>query len=206
MISVSEAELVAVVKKVAEPDTERRVLAAALHDPVIQQRLERLQQPSAPSDIEELLQRVTLSIVREYAQSKTPWWQPFVGQLRQRLVLSPRPLRLPLLASALAAPAEGLLVQRDTFVQEGVHVELHQLPGTSRLRVLVDASRALEPAVNAVALAFQEAAREPFVVTIHLNSDQQGRGEWEVGGSEDTGFPAPTGALVLIEVALLELA
>lgn len=205
MIFISEAELVAVAKRVAQPDTERRVLAAALHDPEIQRRLVHLQQPSPPSDITDVLRRATQAVAREYAQAKAPWWQPFVGQLRQKLVLTPKPLRLPLLAPALAASVETLLVQREVFEQEGVHVELHQLPGTPpRLRSLVDASQCTGTGINTVALAFQEASGEPFVVLVPLNAQKRGLREWEVGRSGERGFPAPAHPLSLIEIALLE--
>lgn len=205
MISISEAELVAVAKKVAESSTERRVLAAALHDPEIRRRLEHLQQSGTPSAVGELLRQTTLEVTREYAQAKAAWWQPFLGQLRQKLVFAPKPLQLPLFAPALAAPMETLLVHREVFEQDGVRVELHQLPGAlPSLRGLVDASFWSDTAINAVALAFQEESKAPFVVVVPLNPQKKGLREWQVGASGEGGFPAPVHSLFLIELALLE--
>lgn len=221
-MKITNAEIIAVSEGSADSLTERRVLAAALSDPGVQRRLALLRlidtepeplpelAPARLAQLQEALEIGARRVGREFVEHQaagataepTPaTWLATLGQtLRQALTPESRPLRLSALAPALAAPEDSLEVQRESFLLDGVRVEIHQLPETPpRLRFLLDASQSevfLMGGATQATLALQEEGVLPlWLVTVPLSA--QGRGLWEQPA------PAVRGAVTLLGVALV---
>lgn len=128
-------------------------------------------------------------------------WQKLLGaRIRSFLSLPKKRLHLPALAPALAAPVPPIQVQREVLETQGIHLEVHQLPGEpAQLRFYADASTAAEfisGETTGVALALrEEGATELWVEVIPLN--EEGRGVLE--------RPAPVvqGSVELLAAALV---
>ena len=217
-MKITNADIVAVAEGSADVLTERRVLAAALHDPGLQRRLALLRAVEMEDEplptlssarlarLQEGMEIGARRVGREFlarqevAPAPPGWAARLGGRVRRVLLWEGRRVGLSALAPALAAPDESLRVQRDSFEVEGVHIEIHQLPETPpRLRFFVDASRTeefLAEGVSAATLALQEeGVLELWLVTVPLNA--QGRGVWELPA------PAVRGAVELLGVALV---
>jgi hypothetical protein len=222
MKKITNEELVAVAEGVADALVERRVLAAALTDSRIKQRLDFLRaidQDQEPLELSELpISRVqalkeSMAITarrvgREFqervgASESVPrddWQQSLGTRLRHVLAIVPRRLTLPCFAPALAASEPSLQVQRESLEADSVRIEVHQLPETPpRVRFYADASGSQEfhaDETSGIALAFCEAGtRELWIEIVPLNTE--GRGVLERLA------PAVRGSVELVGVALV---
>ncbi|WP_395094742.1 hypothetical protein [Armatimonas sp.] len=218
---ITNTEIVAVVEGNADTLTERRVLAAALHDVGVRQRLALLKAVAAETEplprlsaalqtqLQENLAIAARRVGREYAErqragsdsaSLPGWLETFTGTVRRVLTLEKHRFGLSALAPALAASVAPLSVQREVVEAQKVRLEVHQLPDSpTRLRFYVDASASpefLSEEVTGVALALQEEGNlELQILIVPVNA--QGRGALEILA------PAVQGGVSLLGVALV---
>lgn len=219
MTRVTNEELVAVVEGSADALTERRVLAAALTDPTVRRRLDMLRTAAEDTTplpaltlgevarLQEDLRIAARRVGRELqervqgAPEPTVDWQKLLGaRVRSVLSLPKKHLHLPALAPALAASVPSIQVRREVLATQGIHLEVHQLPGEpARLRFYADASASPEfisEETTGVALAMREVGTTKlWVEVIPLNDE--GRGVQE--------RPAPVvqGSIELLAAALV---
>ena len=219
MTRVTNEELVAVVEGSADALTERRVLAAALTDPRVRRRLDILRTAAEDTTplpaltagevarLQENLRIAARRVGRELqerasgATEPTVDWQNTLGaRVRYVLSLPKKRLHLPALVPALAAPVPPIQVQREVLETQGIHLEVHQLPGEpARLRFYADASTSTEfisGETTGVALAMREVgATELWMEVIPLNDE--GRGALERVA------PVVQGSIELLAAALV---
>ena len=218
---ITNTEIVAVAEGSADTLTERRVLAAALHDARVRQRLTLLKSVAAETELlptltdalqtrlQENLAIAARRVGREHAERQAAdsvseslpgWLETFTGTVRRVLILEKHRFGLSALAPALAASAASLRVQSEVMEAQNVRLEVHQLPGSPmRLRFYVDASASpefLSEEVTGVALALQEEGNlELQILIVPVNA--QGRGALEIPA------PAVQGGVSLLGVALV---
>lgn len=205
-VSPTEDDVLAYLAGLADADVRRRVVTAALTDASLRARLAAQEEllasvdammstPLEPEEHAALTARAKSLRGRLWEPTDPPAAPVPLGERlrevgRQALRLLPAPITLPGLAPALAAPSPGSLsLHRQTFLtEEGVHIELHQLPGDPpRLRAIFDGVAA-GVGEDRVTLRFADGERTASLA-VRLGAGGRGMAEALIGAEGPDSLP-----------------